>query len=253
MARLSDKVAIITGTASGMGLAAARLFTAEGAKVVMVDIAEEALEEAARAITADGGDVTPVTMDVSSAEAWENAVARTIEAHGRVDILVNNAALVTQANAEETDEAEWDTLMGVNAKSVWLGIKNVVPHMRTQGGGSIVNTASIAGIVGGKGSMTYSASKGAVLAMGRSVAEAYAKDSIRVNAILPGLVYTGMTGAAGTMTKEQAGEAIGGDTPLPPHVGDADDIAYAMLYLGSDESKYVTGAELVVDGGWTVY
>lgn len=253
MARLQNKVAIITGTASGMGLAGAQLFAREGAKVVMIDVVEDKLTRAAEAITTEGGEVTAIAMDVSSAEAWEKAVQQTVETYGRVDILVNNAAVVTTSNAVETDEAEWDRLMGINAKGVWLGIKNVVPHMQQQGGGAIVNIASIAGIVGGKGSISYSASKGAVLALTRQVAESYAADSIRANAISPGLVYTEMTSAGGTMTKEDAAKAIGGQTPLPPHAGDADDIAYGMIYLASDESKYVTGANIVIDGGWTVY
>lgn len=253
MARMQDKVAIITGTASGMGLAGAKAFAREGAKVVMIDLAEEKLNKAADAIKADGGDVLAIAMDVSSAESWEKAVQQTVDTYGRVDALVNNAAIVSTSNAVDTDEAEWDQMMAINAKGVWLAIKNVIPQMQKQGGGAIVNIASISGLVGGKGSIAYSASKGAVLAMGRQVAESYAADSIRVNAISPGLIYTEMTSGGGTMTKEEAAKVIGGETPLPPHAGDAEDIAYGMLYLASDESKYVTGANIVIDGGWTVY
>ncbi|MFT4029055.1 MAG: SDR family NAD(P)-dependent oxidoreductase [Protaetiibacter sp.] len=252
MGRLTDKVAIITGAASGMGLAGARIFAHEGARVVMVDVTGDKLTAAAAAIAAEGGEVLPIVLDVTSADDWRDAVQRAVDAYGRIDVLVNNAGIVTVSSVVETEEAEWDRVLGVNAKGYWLGMKHVIPRMLEQGGGSIVNVASIAAITGGKGSAAYSASKGAVLALTRQAADTYAKDSIRVNAILPGLVFTGMIEAAGLHSKEDAAAAIGQLTPLPPHAGDAEDIGYGMLYLASAESKFVTGAEIVIDGGWTV-
>lgn len=189
---------------------------------------------------------------MTSAQGWRDAVGRVVETYGRIDALVNNAGIVTVSTAVETEEEEWDRVMAVNAKGYWLAMKYAIPHMLEQGGGAIVNVASIAALVGGKGSIAYSASKGAVVALSRQAAETYAGSSIRVNIISPGLVYTGMIEAAGLTTKEAAAEAIGGGTPLPPHAGDAEDIGYGMLYLACEESKFVTGANIVIDGGWTV-
>jgi NAD(P)-dependent dehydrogenase (short-subunit alcohol dehydrogenase family) len=252
MGCMQDKVVVITGAASGMGLAGAKLFAAEGAKVAAIDIAEDKLRAVVDAITADGGTALPLAMDITSEAAWQKAIAQVVDAFGGVDVLVNDAGIVTTHNAEETDEDEWDRVLSVNAKGPWLGTKYVVPELRKAGGGAIVNVASIAGLVGGKGSLAYSSSKGALRAMTKSVADAYAGEGIRANAILPGLVYTGMTGADGAMSKEEAGRTVGAGTPLPPHCGDAEDIAQGMLYLASDASKFVTGAEIVIDGGWTV-
>ncbi len=250
---LSNKVAIITGAASGMGLATARLFVQKGAKVVMTDITEDKLVKAAETIGANDDSVLAVPMDVSSEHDWTNAVKKTVDAYNRIDILVNCAGIVTTSSVVDTTESEWERLIGVNAKGVWLGMKSVIPHMQSQGKGAIVNVASIAGLVGDKGGISYTASKGAALAMTKQAAKDYAKDSIRVNAISPGLVFTGMTSGNGIDTKEDAAKAIGGETPLPPHVGDAEDIAYGAAYLASDDSKFVTGANIVIDGGWTSY
>lgn len=253
MGRMTDKVAIITGAASGMGLAGARLFAREGARVVMVDVTQDRLIAAAESITAEGGVVMPIALDVTSAQGWQDAVADIVTKFGRIDALVNNAGIVTTSTAVETEEAEWDRVLDVNAKGYWLAMKYVIAQMLTQGGGSIVNVASIAALVGGKGSIAYSASKGAVMALSRQAAETYAANSIRVNTICPGLVFTGMIQAAGLDSREAAAAAIGAGTPLPPHAGDAEDIGYGMLYLASDEAKFVTGANIVIDGGWTVY
>lgn len=253
MGRMTDKVAIITGAASGMGLAGARIFAREGARVVMVDVTADKLQAAADSITAEGGTVMAIPLDVTSAQGWHDAVAKVVEAYGRIDALVNNAGIVTTSTAVETEEAEWDRVLDVNAKGYWLAMKYVIAQMLTQGGGSITNVASIAALVGGKGSIAYSASKGAVMALSRQAAETYAKDSIRVNTICPGLIFTGMIEAAGLDSREAAAAAIGAGTPLPPHAGDAEDIGYGMLYLASDEAKFVTGANITIDGGWTVY
>jgi NAD(P)-dependent dehydrogenase (short-subunit alcohol dehydrogenase family) len=250
MGRLNDKVAIITGAANGMGLAGAQLFAAEGAKVVMTDVAIEALEKAAAEIK---GDVVAMRLDVSSAESWAEVVAATIKMFGRVDVLVNNAGIHRPKGVLEEEIEGWNLIMAINTTGVWLGMKNVIPHMQSQGGGSIVNISSIAAIVGGMaddGGAAYSASKGAVRSLTKHTAQRFAKDSIRVNSIHPGAVYTGAAAAVG-LTKETMADRFGAEIPLPPHVGDPQDIGYGMLYLASEESKYVTGEELVIDGGWT--
>lgn len=252
MSRLAHKVAIITGAASGMGLAGAQLFAREGAHVVMTDVTAEALEREAAAITESGGTVLALPHDVSKAEAWQTVVERTIAEFGRIDVLVNNAGVHKPLGVLETTEADWDFVLDINAKSVWLGSKAVIPHMQKAGGGSIVNISSIAAFTGGLqsdgGGMAYSASKGAVRSLTKHIAHAFAADSIRANSIHPGPIYTGLAKATG-ITKEEMGEVYGSGTPIPPHVGDPEDIGYGMLYLASDESKFVTGEELVIDGG----
>ena len=250
MSRLSGKVAIVTGAASGMGLAALQLFTAEGARVVATDISEEALEQAVQDVTAQGGKAIARTMDVSSPDSWSRVVADTIDEWGTVDILINNAGIYSPKGILDAELDDWDKVLAVNTTGTWLGMKNVIPVMQTAGGGSIVNVSSIAGIVGGAGDAggaAYSASKGAVRSLTKHAAQWYAKDGIRVNSLHPGPIYTNLARAAG-YTREQMNQ---GNVPLPPYVGDASDIAYGMLYLASDEAKFVTGEELIIDGGFT--
>jgi NAD(P)-dependent dehydrogenase (short-subunit alcohol dehydrogenase family) len=252
MGRLTDKVAIITGAASGMGLAGAQLFAREGAKVVMTDVSTETLKKEAAAITEAGGTVLALSLDVSKATSWDETVKRTIDVFGRIDVLVNNAGVQKPLGVLETTEDDWNFVMDINARGVWLGTKAVLPHMRKAGGGSIVNISSLAALLGGLqadgGGMAYSASKGAVRSLTKHVAQAFAAENIRANSIHPGPIYTGMAKGRG-ITKEQMAEIYGSGTPIPPHVGDAEDIAYGMIYLASDESKFVTGEELVIDGG----
>ncbi|OII25176.1 SDR family NAD(P)-dependent oxidoreductase [Curtobacterium sp. MCBA15_013] len=255
MARLSDKVAIITGAASGMGLAGAQLFAAEGATVIMTDVSEDALQREAAAIRDTGGSVTAHTLDVTSPESWASVVERTVSDHGRIDVLVNNAGIHMAKGILEAELDDWNTVMAVNTTGVWLGMKSVIPHMQRQGSGSIVNVSSIAAIVGGvsdAGGAAYSASKGAVRSLTKHAAQWFGGDGIRVNSIHPGSVYTGLAVAAG-MSKEDMASQLGGEIPLPPHIGEPTDIGYGMLYLASDEAKYVTGEELVIDGGWTTH
>lgn len=252
MGRLQGKVAIITGAASGMGLSGAQLFAKEGAKVVMTDVTADVLEKEAAAITEAGGTVLAIPHDVASAEAWKEVVDKTVAEFGSVDVLVNNAGVHKPLGVLETTEDDWDFIMNINAKGVWLGVQAVVPHMQKAGGGSIINVSSIAAFLGGMqsdgGGMAYSASKGAVRSVSKHMAHAFAADSIRVNTIHPGPIYTGLAKAIG-ITKEQMGEVYGAGTPIPPHVGDPEDIGWAMVYLAADESKFVTGEELVIDGG----
>lgn len=251
MGRVQGKVAIITGAASGMGLAAARLFADEGAKVVATDVVTDQLETE----LADA-DVLTLTHDVASAEAWDDVVRTTLDTYGRIDVLVNNAGVHVPKGVLETELAEWERIMAINTTGVWLGIKAVIPHMKSVGGGSIVNCSSIAGIIGGAADghgAAYSASKGAVRSLTKHVAQWFAADRIRCNSVHPGAVFTGMARAAGMDDLEAMAAAAGSETPLPPHTGESIDIAYGYLYLASDESRFVTGEELVIDGGWTTH
>jgi NAD(P)-dependent dehydrogenase (short-subunit alcohol dehydrogenase family) len=253
MARLSGKVAIITGAASGMGLATAQLFAAEGAKVVATDVSIDALNAAVEAIVADGGDAIALKLDVSSPESWVAVTSAAMDSYGKVDILINNAGIHIAKGILEAELDDWNLVMAVNTTGVWLGMKSVLPLMQANGSGSIVNVSSIAAIVGGSadgGGAAYSASKGAVRSLTKHAAQAFAKDSIRVNSVHPGSVFTGLAVAAG-MDKQSMADALGANVPLPPHVGESNDIAYGIIYLASDEAKYTTGEELVIDGGWT--
>jgi len=253
MGRLSGKVAIITGAASGMGFAGAQVFAREGAKVVLTDISDQ-LEERVNEITADGGDAIGIRLDVSSPESWQEAVDKTIDNYGKIDILVNNAGIHMAKGILEAELDDWNKVMAINTTGVWLGMKHVVPHMQKNGGGSIVNTSSIAAIQGGfgdAGGAAYSASKGAVRSLTKHVAQWFGEDNIRVNSVHPGAIYTGMVEATGINSQEEMGSNYEGRAALKPYAGEAMDIANAYLYLASDESKYVTGLELVVDGGWT--
>jgi NAD(P)-dependent dehydrogenase (short-subunit alcohol dehydrogenase family) len=250
MSRLDEKVAIITGAASGMGLAALKLFTAEGARVAATDISQEALEQAVEEVTARGGKAIACRHDVSSAEDWKRVVDTVLTEWGTIDILVNNAGIAMPRGVLDAELADWNKVMAINVTGTWLGIKSVLPTMQAAGRGSIVNVSSIAAMVGGAsdgGSAAYSASKGAVRSLTKHTAQWHAKDNVRINSVHPGPIDTGMTRAYG-FTKESLADPH--TIPLPPHAGEADDIAYGMLYLASDESKFVTGTELVIDGGF---
>lgn len=253
MNRLDGKVAIITGAASGMGLAAVDLFSREGARVVATDVVADVLEaEVARL----GGDVLAVPADVASADDWAAVVDTTARTFGGVDVLVNNAGVFLARGLLETERADWDRVLSINAVGVWLGMKAVIPQLQARGGGSIVNCSSIAGLIGGEADghgAAYSASKGAVRSLTKHAAQWFARDRIRVNSVHPGAVFTGMARAAGVDSLEAMAAFDNGRTPLPPHAGEPMDIAYGYLYLASDESSFVTGAELVIDGGWTTH
>lgn len=256
MKRLENKVAIITGAASGMGLAGAQLFAQEGAKVVATDVVFDVLEKEVAQIVKDGGDVIALRLDVSSEESWKDIIDKTIQRYGKIDILVNNAGIhVPKGILEETLDG-WNKLMSINCTGVWLGMKMVIPHMQKNGKGSIINCSSVAGIIGGDADghgAAYSASKGAVRSMSKHAAQHFAKDNIRVNSVHPGAIFTGMTRGLGIQSLEAMAQYDNGNTPLPPHTGEPMDIAYGYLYLASDESKFVTGEELVIDGGWTTH
>ncbi|TKC16156.1 SDR family NAD(P)-dependent oxidoreductase [Robertmurraya kyonggiensis] len=250
MGRLENKVAVITGAASGMGLAAVELFVKEGAKVVATDIAFTQLEAEVAKID---GEILALELDVTSEEQWKNVADRTIEQYGKIDILVNNAGVSTHNTLLEETLEGWNKVLTLNLTSVWLGMKSVIPHMQNSGKGSIVNCVSLAAIIGSadNGAAAYSAAKGGVRALSKHASVNFAKDNIRVNCVYPGAILTGAAKRHGVTSQEVLGQAFKNTIPLPPHAGEANDIAQAYLYLASDESKFVTGEELVVDGGWS--
>ncbi len=259
--RLQGKVAFVTGAGSsgpgwGNGKATAVLFAREGAKVFATDISLEAVQETNSLIDKEGGVCEIQRANVASADDVRSVVARCLEAFGRIDILHNNVGIVVVGGPVEISEAEWDRVMAVNVKSMFLTCKYVLPHMEQSGGGVIINISSIAGIrYTGVPYVTYNTSKAAVLGFTQSVALQYAKKNIRANAILPGLMNTPMIveplkGVYGAGDAQKMIETRDRQCPTGK-MGDAWDVARAALFLASDESRYVTGAELVVDGGIT--
>lgn len=245
--RLDGKVAIVTGGAAGMGAATARLFAREGAKVVVADILEAEGKDVAAAIVSSGGEARFQHLDVTSETEWEAVIAAALSAYGRLDILVNNAG-VSGSDPDVFSLKVWDTQMNVNAKGVFLGMRAAYPVMHKAGTGSIVNISSISGIVGQKVvHMGYNASKGAVRTMTKSAAVQFAKDGIRVNSVHPGLMppmrTSKLTADPKVRDSMRAAVPMGRD-------GRIEEVAYANLFLASDEASYVTGVELPVDGGF---
>jgi cyclopentanol dehydrogenase len=248
MNRLKGKVALISGGARGQGAAEAQLFAGEGAKVVIGDVLDAEASATAREINtkAGGRNVVPVHLDVTRAADWRAAVETCAREFGGLDILVNNAGIANAKGIEETSEEEWDAVVNVNQKGVWLGMKAAVPAMRRRGGGSIVNISSIYGIIGSAGSAAYHGSKGAVRLLTKSAAVQYAPDKIRVNSVHPGVILTPMTDTA---PREQLQPLIN----LAPmrRAAQPEEVGWCVVFLASDEASFVTGAELVVDGGFT--
>ena len=248
MMRLEGKVALITGGARGQGAAEARLFAREGAKVVIADVLDPDGISVAAEINELGGDATYVHLDVSSEADWQEAIAAAVSAYGKLDVLVNNAAIWRGGHVLETDGEQWDAVLDINAKGVFLGTKLAIPEMRRAGGGSIVNISSTAGLVGSRTSTAYSASKGAVRLFTKSTAVQYGAEGIRANSIHPGPIDTAM----GDQVWPDAGsreETI--ERTVLKRIGKPEDIANGALFLASDESSFMTGAELVIDGGLT--
>lgn len=261
--RLHDKVAIVTGAGAagpgwGNGKAIAVLFAREGAKVFGVDRDRAALAETAALVAAEGGTLVEHAADVSRGADVEGLVSSCQAAFGRIDVLVNNVGIAMVGGPAELDEAAWDRLMGVNLKSVYLTCRHVLPVMDAQGAGAIVNNASIAALGWcGVNYGVYGASKGAMVSMTRSIAVQFANKGIRANCVLPGLMNTPLVHKALTTVYGADGDIANlikvRDRQCPMgHMGDAWDTAYAVLYLASDEAKYVTGTEIVVDGGLSV-
>ena len=247
--RLEGKVALISGGARGQGAVEAKLFAREGAKVVFGDILDESGKQVEAEIHEAGGEAAYVHLDVTREDDWRTAVNTAIDRYGKLDILVNNAGILIRKGIEDTTEEDWDRIMGVNAKGAFLGTKHSIPAMRQTGGGSIVNISSTAGLVASpSGSASYTASKGAVRLLTKSTAIQYAKEGIRCNSIHPGPIDTDMIQE--TLTDSAKLEERMQRLPMG-RVGTADEIAYGVLYLASEEASFVTGSELVIDGGTT--
>ena len=247
--RLAGKVALISGGARGQGAVEAKLFAQEGAKVVIGDVLDEEGKRTEADINEAGGDTTYIHLDVTNEADWSSAVETAVKSYGKLDILVNNAGITIRKQVEDTTEGDWDRIMAINAKGVFLGTKQAIPAMRQNGGGSIINISSTAGLVGSPYSgASYAATKGAVRLFTKSTAIQYAKEGIRCNSVHPGLLDTPMTEEmlSDNAHLEERIQRI----PLG-RVGQAEDVAYGVLYLASDEASFVTGSELVIDGGNT--
>lgn len=252
MGRLEGKVAIITGAGSGMGRTGAVLFAKEGAKVVIADIAVPAGEETAKMIKEAGGEATFVKTDVSKAEDVQKMVKAAVNTYGKLDILYNNAAVpepVVEYTADCTEE-NWNKVININLKGAWLAMKYAIPEMIKAGGGSIINVASQAAIRGNFGITAYTASKGGLLSLSRNTAIEYADKNIRVNVLEPGYIDTPIL--AGFMKDAEFRRKVIDGTPQR-RLGRPEEVAYAALFLASDESPHITAAELTIDGGITAW
>ena len=249
--QLQDKVAIITGAATGIGRATALLFAKEGASVVVADINEDDAQRTVADIEDKGGSARFVQTDVSEAEGVQALMERSAEEMDGIDVIVNNAGAQRSGAVTEFEESEWDLLMRVNPRSCFLGAKYGVPYLRERGGGSIVNVSSLAGLKGGPGMTAYSASKGAIIAFTRALAEELAPDNIRANSVCPGWIDTPFNEPAIEFMggRAQQEEMVQQTVPLKRQ-GRPEEIAPGILYLASDASSYVTGQELVIDGGF---
>ena len=247
--RLDGKVTIITGGASGMGAEECRIFAREGAKVVIADVSDDLGRQVEAEIAESGGEAVFMHLDVTSEDAWEASISATVERYGKVDVLVNNAGISSTHNPDFMSTEAWDNFMAINARGVFLGMKSVIPQMQAIGGGSIVNISSVSGIVGNVGNhMGYNASKGAVRLVTKSAAVQYAQDGIRVNSVHPGLMPPMRSSGAAHGPEMRSIRA--GQVPMR-RSGRTEEVGYAVLFLASDEASYITGAELVVDGGMT--
>ena len=246
--RFTGKVAFVTGAASGIGKAAAIAFAAEGARVAVADLTEDALRQTVDAIRRAGGTVLALACDVSRPEQVEAAVSRTVEAFGRLDVAFNNAGVENKATpAAQIELAEWDRILGINLRGTFTCMRHEIAQMLRQGGGVVVNTSSGAGVRGVAGGAAYAASKHAIIGLTRSAALDYARSNIRVNAVLPGNIETPMMDrfTGGDLQKAIDLEPVG-------RLGKPEEIAEAVLWMCSDLGGFVTGASIAVDGGWSL-
>lgn len=251
MGRLDDKVVIITGGGRGIGYTTAHLFTEEGAKLVINDIDEERGQKTTDEIVAKGGDAIFVHGDVASSADWKKIVDATMDAYGKIDVLFNNAGM-GGFKSLETPEEEFDRIIAVNLKSVFLGAKTVVPIMKKQGYGNIINNASEIGIVGAKNTLVYGAAKGGVIQMTKGLALDLATTGIRVNVICPGITATPLLLDSITNHPKPEERRAYLEGTIPIHrMADPMEQAKAVLFLASDDSSFMTGTHLIVDGGWT--
>lgn len=247
--RLESKIAFISGGGRGMGAVEARLFAGEGACVAIGDVLEEEGLKVVEQINEAGGRAIFLLLDVTRESQWNSAIAATVSEFGKLDILVNNAGVGAASMVEDTTVEEWDRVMNINAKGVFLGTKAALPEMRRAGGGSIINISSQLGLVGMDiSSPQYQASKGAVRLFTKSTAIQYAKEGIRSNSVHPGPINTPMTERRRGDPDHQ--RIMLSRIPMGRY-GESEEVAYGVLFLASDESSFMTGSELVIDGGWT--
>jgi cyclopentanol dehydrogenase len=248
MDRLKGKVALISGGARGQGAAETRLFVKEGARVAIGDVLDAETRQLSQEVNREAGArvTLPVRLDVTRAADWRAAVEACEREFGGLDILVNNAGILNVKGVGETSEEEWDAVINVNQKGVWLGLKAAAPAMKQRGAGSIINISSIYGLIGSGGSAAYHASKGAVRLLTKTAAVEYAPFNIRVNSVHPGVIKTPMT----DIFAEKELDAIAALAPMK-RAARPEEVGYVVLFLATDEASFVTGAEYAVDGGYT--
>lgn len=245
--RLAGKVALITGAARGMGAAEATLFAEEGARLALTDVREEELKALAEKLRSKGYEVLALAQDVSDAAGWATVVEDCERAHGGLDVLVNNAGILSMTGVEATTDEEWERVIAVNQRGVWLGMKHTIPAMKRRGSGSIINLSSIYGLVGGGGAIAYQATKGAVRLMTKTAAIEYAREGIRINSLHPGVIDTPMLQEG---VPDELKPVLAQMTPMG-RMARPEEIAHGALFLASDDSSFMTGSELVMDGGYT--
>jgi NAD(P)-dependent dehydrogenase (short-subunit alcohol dehydrogenase family) len=251
MDKLKDKVALVTGAASnpGLGWAIAHRFASEGAKLVVTDIDEAGLEACTDSIKALGAEVAGWRQDVTSESGWKETIDRCVATYGRLDVLVNNAGIAMLRPVADMTLEDYEKQMKVNMTSVFLGTRSALAIMKSGGGGSMINMSSVAGLVGVPGTGAYAASKGAIRLFSKTVALEHARDNIRCNTVHPGVIWTNMQQVA-IRDNPDVFDILKATIPMG-RLGEPDEVAQCVLFLASDESSYVTGAELVVDGGLT--
>ncbi|MFE7829942.1 SDR family NAD(P)-dependent oxidoreductase [Streptomyces nigrescens] len=248
--RLDGKVALITGATGGIGAATARLFAREGARLVVTDVRPEPLAALTEELEETGTEVVSACLDVSSARQWDGVITTVRERFGTLDVLVNVAGILDWPGIEDTREDMWNRVIDVNQKGTWLGMRAALPLLRSSGNASVINTSSVLGLVGSGAAAAYQASKGAVRLLSKTAAVEYARQGVRVNSVHPGVIATPMIQELLDEQGDQQPDIV--RTPMR-RAGHPDEVASAMLFLAGDESSFVTGTEVVVDGGLTAH